>query len=584
MTTETQQCQNCKNDFTIEPEDFGFYEKIKVPPPTWCPECRLVRRLIWRNERELYKRKCSMCGKDMISICGPFNTSTVYCKDCWWSDKWDPMSYGAEYDFGKDFFTQFQDLMRKVPLISLFTGGTQVNSDYTNFTASNRDSYLVFGGNENEQVTYAKNASYSKNSSDILSGDKLELCYEDIECINSYRLSFSRQCENCTDSVFLFDCRNCQNCFACVNLRNKSYCIWNTQYSREDYLRKIEEMKLGSNSSLQKTKAQFKDFSEKAICKYAHMLNTKGSTGNNQENTRNCRSCFDVFGDGSENSKYSHYVVKGISDSYDNYGVKRAERVYETIAIGFEMNENSDYYFDFFVKGCSRAYYSSNCISCDDIFGCANLRKKQYCILNRQYSKEEYEALLPKIIKQMGDMPYTDKTGKVYRFGEFFPPEFSPFAYNEAIVQEYFPLDEKRASERGFAWRKREERDYKIDIEYEKLPDDIKDSADDIAGKVIECAHKGECDEQCTEAFKILPKELVFYRQIGVPLPRLCPNCRHYERQKQRNPMRLWHRSCMCDKQNHGHQGACPNIFETSYAPERPEKIYCEECYNKEVY
>ena len=45
---------------------------------------------------------------------------------------------------------------------------------------------------------------------------------------------------------------------------------------------------------------------------------------------------------------------------------------------------------------------------------------------------------------------------------------------------------------------------------------------------------------------------------------------------KERGPVKLWHRKCM----NKG----CNNEFETSYAPERPEIVYCESCYNQEVY
>ena len=32
MNSETKTCQNCKQSFIIEPEDFEFYEKMKVPP------------------------------------------------------------------------------------------------------------------------------------------------------------------------------------------------------------------------------------------------------------------------------------------------------------------------------------------------------------------------------------------------------------------------------------------------------------------------------------------------------------------------------------------------------------------------
>ncbi|HEY4526141.1 MAG TPA: hypothetical protein VJL32_03550 [Candidatus Paceibacterota bacterium] len=32
----------------------------------------------------------------------------------------------------------------------------------------------------------------------------------------------------------------------------------------------------------------------------------------------------------------------------------------------------------------------------------------------------------------------------------------------------------------------------------------------------------------------------------------------------------------------HG-ENPCPTEFETSYAPDRPEIVYCEQCYNSEV-
>ena len=54
-------CQNCKKNFVIEQEDFNFYDRIKVPPPTFCPECRFQRRMAWRNDRTLYKRNCDLC-------------------------------------------------------------------------------------------------------------------------------------------------------------------------------------------------------------------------------------------------------------------------------------------------------------------------------------------------------------------------------------------------------------------------------------------------------------------------------------------------------------------------------------------
>ena len=181
-------------------------------------------------------------------------------------------------------------------------------------------------------------------------------------------------------------------------------------------------------------------------------------------------------------------------------------------------------------------------------------------------------------------MPYTDKKGIIYKYGEFFPSELWPFAYNETIAQEYFPLTKEETQNGNFLWKDIEERNYKISLETENIPDHIRDVKDDIINQVISCEHEGKCKEQCTEAFKIVPEELKFYRRMSLPLPRLCPNCRHFQRLKQRNPLKLWHRSCMCDKKNHNHIAKCPNEFETSYAPDRPEIVYCEKCYQQEVY
>src|SRR3989344_1465820 len=101
MSRETKNCQNCKKEFAIEPEDFKFYEKISVPPPTWCPECQLMRRLIFRNEHNLYRRKESAEGKEIISMFAPDKPITVFSQDYWLSDKWDPLNYGWDYDFSK---------------------------------------------------------------------------------------------------------------------------------------------------------------------------------------------------------------------------------------------------------------------------------------------------------------------------------------------------------------------------------------------------------------------------------------------------------------------------------------------------
>ena len=108
--SETKKCQNCKKDFVIKQEDFNFYEKVKVPPPTFCVECREQRRLAFRNERVLYKRICDLCGQNVVSRVSPDKKYSMYCTKCWWSDKWDPFDFGKDYDFSRPFFEQWKEL------------------------------------------------------------------------------------------------------------------------------------------------------------------------------------------------------------------------------------------------------------------------------------------------------------------------------------------------------------------------------------------------------------------------------------------------------------------------------------------
>jgi hypothetical protein len=577
---EKRICQNCKQGFIIEPEDFNFYEKIKVPPPTFCPDCRAVRRMIFRNERALYKRKCDFSGQYIITPFSPDNQCKVYEREIWWSDKWDPLEAGLDIDFSKPFFEQWKELLKQAPLPSLFNSRIN-NSFFCNHCGEIRNSYLTFASWGAENVLFSAKAISVKDSMDLLACSNTELSYDLIACEKMYGSVSCENCENCVSSYFLYECKGCNNCIGCTNLRNKSYCIFNKQYSKEDYETEMIKLNLHSHRGLNEVKEKFIDLKNKSIKKFANFYNTQNSTGDNLAHASNCKFCFDLKGD-VKDTKFSINGGARLEDSYDGYGIGgNATLVYESVDTGAD---GARLFFSVFVWGGNDVYYSYASHGCGNIFGCIGLRNKQYCILNKQYSKEEYMKLIPKIIKHMNDMPYIDQEGKTYKYGEFFPVELSPFAYNETIAQEYFPLTKTEALKQGYRWKDEMERNFHIDIKAEDIPDDMQKTSKDIIGKVIECEHKVKCHEQCTEAFKIVENELSFYKRMNLPIPHLCPNCRHNTRQKQRNPVRLWRRKCMCNKDHQQHNGPCDAEFETSYAPDRPEIVYCEKCYQQEVY
>ena len=614
MSSETKQCQNCKQDFTIEPSDFLFYEKIsarggsasggKVPPPTFCPECRLIRRLAWRNEKSFYKRNCDKCGKSMISVFSPAIGLTVYCSPCWWSDKWEGLNYGVDFDPQKPFLQQLRDLLQKVPMMNLYgLYTTVINSDYTNMVSYLKNCYLVTLSDHGENLYYGSVINNSSDSVDNLMGNKLELCYENVNCRGCYKVFFSLDCEDCHEIYFSKNCFNCRNCFGCCNLRNKQYYFFNKAYSKEEYEKLLVEYGFSSYAKLKNIKDEALKNWTKFPVKYFHGRHNVNVSGDYIFNAKNTRDSF--IANNIENSRFCSFidvVPANMSDCYDftSYGVS-SSLLYEAIQTG---NQVSQALFGWFVITNSfNIEYSMFQVNCKDIFGSVGLKKKQYCILNKQYTKDEYEKLKNAIKKQMADMPYIDNNGRIYSYGEFFPIELSPFGYNETSAQDFFPLTKEQAIKQGYSWKDPEPRNYQIDIKTEDLPDNIKDVSDDIVGQVIECQHQGKCNEQCTEAFRIIPQELQFYQRMNLPLPRLCPNCRHYQRLKQRNPLKLWTRQCMCGGQTsvsftgehpleasyrntcqHEHgNNPCPNTFETSYAPDRPEIVYCESCYLKEV-
>jgi len=576
MNSKTKNCQNCQKDFVIEPDDFLFYERMKIPPPTFCPECRMIRRMACRNIRNFYKDKCDADGhqENIVSMYSSDKPNKVYDSEYWWSDNWDPLDYGRDYDFSKSFFIQFAKLFDDVPQMN-FTNVMPINSDYCNTTIRSKNCHFLLSGNENENCIFSECLMKCRDCCDVLVANQSEFCYESIDCNFCFKVTFSQNCEQCVNSSFLYDCHNCQNCFGCWNLRSKTYYIFNKQYTKEEYNKTIQNLFSGKYSDLVEVWNKLKIVMN-PITKYSQIFHSNDVIGNGIANSKNCFNCFDVRN--FENSKYIWRILGGGAENYDVTIAVKPELGYEGNGIGYS-------YKSLMCLGIDQGkdlIYCQYCLSnCSDCFGCVGLRGKHYCIFNKQYTKEEYFPLVEKIKQQMDDMPYVDNKGKIYKYGEFNPIELSPFGYNETIAQEYFPLTKEEALAKGYKWKDKEERNYKIDIKPDDLPDNIYDVNEDILNKIIGCSHyinnehPSNCGASCTDAFRITSEELQFYKHMNLPLPHLCPNCRHYGRLLKRNPVKLWHRKCMKE--------GCNNEFETPYAPNRLEIIYCEKCYQNEV-
>ncbi|MEK9147523.1 MAG: hypothetical protein AAB593_01255, partial [Patescibacteria group bacterium] len=319
-------------------------------------------------------------------------------------------------------------------------------------------------------------------------------------------------------------------------------------------------------------------------------------TGDNIYNSKNVKDSYIVKG--AEDSKFCQYITsKPITECYDytEWG-NNASLIYESVNSG-EGTTNSKFNSQSW-SNCRNIEYTTLCLNVSDIFGCISLLNKQFYILNKEYSETEYKELKDKIIKQMMDMPYKDKTGRVYKYGEFFPAEISPYGYNETTAQEYFPLSEQEIKKNGYNYVDidKYKGKYSPTIKASELPDHIKDANESIVKEIIECL-------ECKKAYKLIKQEFDFYKKQNIALPRECSECRYLRRFKQKNFYTLSKQKCMCagltsdnkiykNTVEHFHKNEhCPNEFQTTYfketrfsiSQEKENLVYCEECYLSEV-
>jgi len=560
MEAQKKVCQNCKKEFEIRSEDMAFYEQVKTVPPLDCPDCRMMRRLVFRNERTFYKRPCDLCKQDKISLYPKDSKYTIYCSDCWWSDNWDPKSFSQDYDPNRPFFEQYGELQRKVPRLALMMLNS-VRSEYTNGAADNKDCYLIFAADDNQDCLYGRLLQRSKGCVDCAFIYDSESCYECVDVHGCSKCLYCEQCQSSTDLIFCYNMRNSNDCILCTNGRNISNSILNIKYTKEEFDKKKAEL-FSSYENVEKAKKEYAELKSKTMVKYASQTKCHNVTG---DYLFNCYDGVRVFD--SSDAKNCSYMADtdGPIDSMDcnNYYYK-SELCYNMMGV-LQSSKCKNGAFVFY---SNEVEYSENCHNLTSAIGCNAIRKGEYMILNKEYSKEEFYKIKEQIDEQM------KKDGT---YGQFFPRELAPFGFNETLAYDYYPITKEEAEERGFSWQGQTTGTYgKETIQEKDIPQTITEITDDILKEVFVC-------KDCKKNFRIVKAELDFYKKMNIPLPHKDFECRHQDRMKKRNPRKLWHRACMCDKQHPHHEGKCTNEFETSYAPDRKEIVYCEECYQQEV-
>ncbi len=567
---KTKTCRISGEEFFVTDKDLEFYDKVSpvlagkkmnFPTPTTSPYERMIQKFAWRNERNIYRRKCGLTGKDIISMYHPDSPYQVYGTEAWWSDDWSCFDSARSPDWDKPFFDQFHELMKVAPLLSISALRLE-NSEYNNAAGNLKNCYMCFDVDYLENCYYLGNSTHCNNSLDGEIMFQCDHCYECFNCSGCNAVFFSTDCENCNDLSFCFGCTGCHDCLFCFNQYRKEYCINNIQYSPEEYKKRKQEI-LGKQTYAEMF-AYFQKKRPEYPVKYMHGTNNESCTGDYLSHSRNTYNSFEWHH--LEDCKNTFYIFNAKNCQDHLIYWENSSFIYQSLATG--LNVNSCAFCAMCWDNSQNIYYSLNVISSQDCFGCAGIKKGKYCLFNKPYSVQEYETLTTKMIEHM------KTTGEWW---EFFPMKYSPYGYNETVGMDYTPLSPSEVTERWWQFIEREP----LTGESGYTPKHISEYDEKVVG--FELAQKN-IDEIlsamiiCTESrrpFRLQKRELGFLIENSLPIPTVHPQVRHANRIKEyRAGTILYERKC---------SSTGVDII-TPYAPERPEKVLSEEAYRREIY
>lgn len=334
-----------------------------------------------------------------------------------------------------------------------------------------------------------------------------------------------------------------------MNLRNKRYCFLNKQYSKEEYEAKVASLGIDDSMKLEGFHKKFVEFAKQFPQRYMQGVQNENVIGDYLNNCKNAFHCFD-----SRKLWDCSYIQQAFDDAKNCMDCTEVgdgvEYCYECCYLGYQGQNNR---FSTHALGQSSnltyCYYTP---SCSDCFGCIGLHHAQFCILNKRYSEQDYNELLPRIIKHM------TSTGE---WGEFFPANLSPFPYNITHAHEYYPLSKQEAGELGYSWRESEKKEFQNPTA--AVPNSLAQTQDSILSELLACKATGK-------NYKLQRNELKLHHKIGVPLSPYSPDHRHLKRLELRNPRVLHKRQC----------AETGEEIYTTISPERPEQVLGEAAFN----
>lgn len=498
-------CPISGEKWELTQEEIDCSKKFMIPQTNVSPTVRriwirgfIISATIWWN-------KDAITGEPLLSYVHPDNKVSVM-DDLRWHAEEIGSQYPQDVNISELFFKQLRNLAHRVPVTAQRRFGEAINTVGVGIINA-EDSFMVFGGiNNAKRCAYAFGIDDSEDVQEAYHSNYSRQSFGLVYCSRMHKCRGAIQCTDCMNCDFVFDCRNCEHCFMSSNLRNKKYVFKNKYLSEQEYKEKMRIHDLSSWEVYQQHLGEYIDMlGSRAVWPENFNVQCDDCTG---EYLMRCTRCHDCFWAIESNDCYQSQFLRMKSEGCAYVcGAFSSMDCYASAA----SFQNSNLKFCGTMTRCQNMEYCLECFDCEDCFGCIGLKKKRFCVFNKEYSENEYWQKVDELKCAMLERG---------EYGSFLPGDFST-AGMEFVLELHGGVNkdyiEKMGGEffdpsRGTVISERQEQQKQKALSPSELPDRLEDGEEYIGKPFL--------DKDLNRPFAIRGADYKFYKDMQLPMPR----------------------------------------------------------------
>jgi len=556
LTPGERMCELTGEKWVMDEEEISWYKKFNVPPSKRSPLTRMRYLTSTFSSGQLWYNKHANTGKPVITYVHPATGIRVLPDEEWFGR--DFIDVALDYDSSRPLFDQLWGLRLKVPK-GASGNYEKCENSISVFSYGDVNSYFV-GACKSKNSLCSIVALDTENSAEVYNSFGVTNSYRVVRCDRVFNCRYIQESKDCVNVFFAFDCRNCENCFGATNQRNKSYIWFNEQLTKEVWEERFKNIDLGDRLAVEREMEQFGSLLDRAI--WPENFNDK---------------CMDSIGEYLTDSTNNQYVYTSNGGARNNawciWAIGNSEQ-------NFVCADPADAQENYYTAGCANSfrckysYVTSRCQNCEycldiydseNCFACIGLRHKQFCILNKQYSEEDYWKLVDEIKTKMLETGVYEDSLPAKFSGAYFPESGATTYYlaprelgNQMEAHMFDPNSEDAIGEELM-----KARDVTPISEIPSRAEDV----DQLEGKVFK-------DPTLNRRFGFIKPELDFYKHMHVAPPM------EHQIERVRRVILMANSGVM-------EKGICHHcskeIMFAKNAMYPTRKIYCKDCYHEHL-